>query len=215
MALSGEPLVRVFLADEHPIFLVGLHSCLQGNPCIEIVGKTNKVGQLIDAVNGAMPDVLIVSASFNGVSAMEALLMSVPYLRVIVLVDQAEAAQARHMLALGVRGFVFRQSPIQILPKAIAAVRRGEYFNDAADAQTREHIAFERINGSSIQATLTSREREVLRLIALGFSVREAADNLGIAAKSAETYKARASMKLGIDNRRKIVQYAIIQGWFQ
>jgi DNA-binding NarL/FixJ family response regulator len=54
-----------------------------------------------------------------------------------------------------------------------------------------------------------------LRLIAFGFSIREAAERIGITTKSAETYKARASSKLSIDSRQKIVQYAITQGWFQ
>lgn len=62
---------------------------------------------------------------------------------------------------------------------------------------------------------LTEREQEILRLIALGFSIREAAERIGITTKSAETYKLRASNKLSIDSRQQIVQYAITQGWFE
>jgi DNA-binding NarL/FixJ family response regulator len=92
--------------------------------------------------------------------------------------------------------------------KAIATVLRGGSFLDSPHSILT-------VGGTRRGSVLTEREKEILRLIALGFSIREAAARIGITKKSAETYKARASSKLSIESRQQIVQYAITQGWFQ
>jgi DNA-binding NarL/FixJ family response regulator len=175
MTLSGERPVRVFLADEHPIFLAGLRSCLEGQYGIEVVGEANDVARLIDTMNEAAPHIAVVSATFNGVSVIETLLVSVPLVRFIVLVEEAETARARQMISLGARGYVLKQSPRQTMVKAITAVLRGEYFLDEATPDRRVREIGNATCDAVQKPTLTHREREVLRLIALGFSVREAA----------------------------------------
>jgi DNA-binding NarL/FixJ family response regulator len=205
--LSFKRPARIFLADEHPIFLAGLRACLVEQPDIDVVGEVHSSAHLAQVIEKAAPDVAVVGESFNGVSVAESLLKDLPSRRIVVI-GEPDNACARRLLALGARGYVLKQSPGSVLCKAIATVLRGGSFLDVAGAAPQ--LADGR-RGSA----LTVREQEVLRLIALGFSIREAAERIGITTKSAETYKARASSKLSIDSRQKIVQYAIMQGWFQ
>jgi len=206
--LSFERPARIFLADEHPIFLVGLRSCLAEQSNIDVVGEVHSSAHLAQVIDKTAPDVAVVSESFNGVSVAESLLNDLPSQRILILADELDNSRARRLLALGARGYFLKQSPGSVLCKAIATIIRGGSFLDAADAVLTEE-------GGRRGSILTQREQEVLRLIALGFSIREAAERIGITTKSAETYKARASNKLRIDSRQQIVQYAITRGWFQ
>jgi DNA-binding NarL/FixJ family response regulator len=206
--LSFERPARIFLADEHPIFLAGLRFCLAEQPHIDVIGEAHSSAHLAQVIEKAAPDVAVVSESFNGVSVAEGILNDLPSQRVLVVAEELDNMRAHQLLALGARGYVLKQSPGSVICKAIATVLRGGLFLDAADAvQTPA--------GRRRGSALTNREQEVLRLIALGFSIREAAERIGITTKSAETYKARASNKLSIDSRQQIVRYAITKGWFQ
>lgn len=206
--LSFERPARIFLADEHPIFLAGLRFCLAEQPHIDVIGEAHSSARLAQVIETASPDVAVVSESFNGVSVAVGLLNDLPSQRVLVVAEELDNARAHQLLALGARGYVLKQSPVSVVCKAIATVLRGGHFLDAADAVQIPA-------GGRRGSILTDREQEILRLIALGFSIREAAERIGITTKSAETYKARASSKLSIDSRQQIVQYAITQGWFQ
>jgi len=206
--LSFERPARIFLADEHPMFLAGLHVCLAEQPNIEIVGEVHSSADLAQVIRRASPDVVVVSESFNGVSVAEGLLAALPLLRMLFVAEEGDSARARRLLARGARGYVLKQSPGSVICKAIATVLRGGCFFGFPDTVPRPA-------GGRRGSALTEREQEVFRLIALGFSIREAAERIGITPKSAETYKARASSKLHIDSRQQIVQYAITQGWLQ
>lgn len=206
--LPFERPARIFLADEHPIFLAGLRFCLAEQPHFDVIGEAHSSAHLAQVIEKAAPDVAVVSESFNGVSVAEGILNDLPSQRLLVVAEELDNARAHQLLALGARGYVLKQSPGSVMCKAIATVLRGGHFLDAADA-VRSPV--KRPRGSA----LTDREQEILRLIALGFSIREAAERIGITTKSAETYKARASNKLSIDSRQQIVRYAITKGWFQ
>lgn len=206
--LSFERPARIFLADEHPIFLAGLRFCLAEQPNMIVVGEVYSSADLARVVERAAPDVAVVGEHFNGVSVAEGLLNDLPSQRILVVAEERDNARAHRLLAFGVRGYVLKQSPGSVMCRAIATILRGGCFLDSAEpvpAQT----------GGRRGSVLTEREQEVLRLIALGFSIREAAERIGITAKSAETYKLRASTKLSIDSRQQIVQYAITRGWFE
>ncbi len=206
--LSFERPARIFLADEHPIFLAGLRACLAAQPSLDVIGEVHSAAQIARVIEAAAPDIAVIGESFNGVSVIESVLNDLPSRRIITIAEEYDNARARRLFALGARGYVLKQSPGSVLCKAIAAILRGGSFFDTPDRSVKP-VARRR------HSVLTGREQEVLRLIALGFSIREAAERIGITAKSAETYKARASSKLSIDSRQKIVQYAIMQGWFQ
>lgn len=205
--LSFERPVRVFLADEQPIFLIGLRACLAEQLDIDVVSEAHSASHLARITADIAPDIAIISVNFNGAPVIESMLANMPGQRIIALAEELDMARARKLIAGGARGYILKQSPGSVFVKAIATVLRGGSFIDLPETSL--------VSGETRRtAGLTEREQEILRLIALGFSIREAAARIGVTTKSAETYKARASHKLGIEGRRKIVQYAITQGWF-
>ncbi|WP_162501617.1 response regulator transcription factor, partial [Methylobacterium crusticola] len=126
----------------------------------------------------------------------------------------------RQALGAGARGYVLKRSVGENLLQAIRAVSGSGLYLDPAIADRFVPISdliVPRAGGRCERGAppLTEREREVIRLIALGFTNKEVAGKLGVTAKSVETYKTRASEKLDIRTRSKIVQYAMLQGWFQ
>lgn len=207
MLALGRP-ARIFLADEHPIFLAGLRFCLAEQAQIDIVGEVHSSAQLALVIGQAAPDVAVVSEHFHGFPVAEGLLAELPSLRILVIADEPDIARANRLLALGARGYVPKQSSGSVICKAIATVFRGGCFLHSADTAP---VPAGRRRGS----VLTEREQDVFRLIAFGFSIREAAERIGITTKSAETYKVRASSKLCINSRQQIVRYAITQGWLR
>lgn len=204
--LPFERPVRLFLADEQPIFLVGLRACLAEQLNVEVVGEVHSAFHLARILPEIAPDIAIVGVNFLAGSVIESLQANMPGQRMIALAEELDVARARKLIAGGVRGYILRQSPGSVFGKAIMTVLRGGCFIDVPESSLVS-------GGTRRIAALTEREQEILRLIALGFSIREAAARIGITIKTAETYKSRASHKLGIEGRPKIVQYAIMQGW--
>lgn len=207
MLLLERP-ARIFLADEHPIFLAGLRFCLSEQPNMSVVGEVHSSAGLAQVVEKAAADIVVVGEYFNGVSVAEALLSDLPSQRILVMAQKLDNARAHHLLASGVRGYVLKQSPCSVVCRAIMTILRGGCFLNVSETAPIPA-------GSRRGSVLTDREQDVLRSIALGFSVRETAERIGVTAKSAETYKMRASIKLGIYSRQQIVQYAITRGWFE
>lgn len=210
--------IRVFIADDQPIFIAGLRTLLDEIDEIEIVGQAASATQAIRLIMQTRPDIAVVDVSISGISIAEQIAIEAPEVRVICLSAHDGGAHVRHAIATGARGYVLKRSGEQHLGAAIETVSQGGLYIDPAIADR-----FAAMTGATLRQgrlscrgrrQLTDRERDVLRLIALGFTNKEVAVKLGVTAKSVETYKTRASAKLDIHSRAKIVQYAILQGWF-
>jgi DNA-binding NarL/FixJ family response regulator len=210
--------IRVFIADDHPIFIAGLRALLDDIDEIEIVGEATSPTQAIRLILQTRPDIAVVDVSMSGISVAEQITGEAPEVGVICLSAHEDGTHVRHAIAAGARGYVLKRSGEQHLGAAIEAVSQGGLYVDPAIASR-----FVSVTGAALRhrqpncrgkRLLTDRERDVLRLIALGFTNKEVAAKLGVTAKSVETYKTRASVKLDIHSRSKIVQYAILQGWF-
>lgn len=217
MVLLLDAKIRVLIADDHPIFLAGIRSFLTGHRRIEVVGEATSAAQTIQLLAQTRPSIAVAEASLNGIPMINHIIRAAPDVRVICLSEHDDDAHVREAIAAGVRGYVLKRSTCENLLGAIEAVNRGEVYVDSALAG--QVSAVFRPKPDSAKAAgqpkhaLTERERTVLKLIALGYTNREVADKLGVTIKSVETYKTRASAKLDIDSRPKIIQYAILQGW--
>lgn len=210
--------IRVLVADEHPIFIAGLRALLEESGDIDVVAQATSPIQAVRLALQTRPDVAIVDASIADLSIVEQLSAEAPDIKVICLSACVDGSRVRQAIAAGARAYVLKQSSERQLVIAIEAVSRGGIYMDAAIADrfasTRAVAALPGRASSRIRRGLTDRERDVLRLIALGFTNKEVAVKLGVTAKSVETYKTRASMKIDVHTRSRIVQYAILQGWF-
>jgi DNA-binding NarL/FixJ family response regulator len=218
MSRVRTPAARLFFADDHPIFIAGLRALFNESDDVEVVGEATAVAQISSVFDRVMPDIAVVDVLLGGVSIIRRLIAAYPDVHVICLSAHEDMTNIRQAIQDGARAYVLKSSAEQHLKGAVDAVSRGGVYIDPAIAHRvvalGENSSLSYIGRRGSQQ-LTEREREVLRLIALGYMTKEVAVKLGITGKSVETYKTRATDKLNIRSRAKIVQYAMMQGWFR
>lgn len=201
------------LVDDHQTVRQGLRALFQTVPNANIVHEASDGDAAIDALRHVAPDLLVVDLSMpkvNGLTLMRQLHYSRRHTKIIVLSRYRETGYVREAFAAGARGYVLKQSPFDELRRAIDAVLRGERHLDGAFTQP---VGADE-SGIGVTPLLTDRETEVLRRAALGHSNKEIGDVLDIAVKTVEAHKAHAMKKLGLMNRRHLIKYAALQGWF-
>lgn len=222
MGSSAERPVRLFLVDDHPLFIDGVRSLVDDIPDILVIGQAYSGARALRLISEMQPEVVILDLSMpdmNGTSLAKQIGALPAPPRIVVLTAHEERIFVREAIAAGARGYVLKRSASDNLVQAIRAVSGGGLYLDPAIAERmlpqRECLS-RNLTGQIdiIQHPLTDREREVMRLVAFGYTNKEVAAKLGVTSKSVETYKTRASEKLDIRTRTKIVQYALLQGWF-
>ena len=206
--------IRVALADDHPVVLAGIEALLLRAPDIEIVGQATAGDEALRLFSELAPDVVVADISMpglNGIELARRLTVERPDIKLIALTVHEDRAYVQPLLEAGARGYLLKRSAAEDLVRAIRAVSKGGVYLDpvvarkAIDASTSDPVA--------IGGELSEREREVLRLTAEGHSNKEIAARLEVSAKTIETYKVRASTKLGLRTRADIVRYGVRQGW--
>lgn len=205
--------LRVMLVDDHQTVRQGLRALFETMPECQVVHEASDGETALVQVRTSAPDLLVVDLSMPRVNGLE-LIRQLRYLRahtkIIVLSRYRETGYVREAFAAGARGYVLKQSPFDELRRAIEAVIRGLLHLDAALVPS----------STSDQSTLNSapaseREMGVLRRSALGDSNKEIAESLSIAVKTVEAHKSSAMKKLGLINRRQLISYAALHGWFE
>jgi DNA-binding NarL/FixJ family response regulator len=212
-------IIRVVIADDHPIVLAGLSMLIKAEPDLEIVGEATSGPEALHITRTSMPDVAIVDISLpdmNGILLARQLAADCPSVRVIVLTQYEDRAHLNQALDAGARGYVLKKSAAQCLVNALRGVLVGGLYVDPAMAAylfpQAGHPSPSR-TASKLPSSLTQRETEVLKLVATGLTAKEIAGQLDLSLSSIETYKARAADKLSIKGRAEIVRYASAQGW--
>jgi DNA-binding NarL/FixJ family response regulator len=222
MNASAENPVRLLLVDDHPLFLEGVRSLVEEAADINVVGQASSGARALRMIADLQPDVVALDLSMpdmNGTTLAKHVAMLESRTRLVILSAHEERIFVREAMAAGARGYVLKRSAGDNLIQAIRAVSSGGLYLDPAIAERMlpmRDCPPRRLAGQIdlIQQPLTDREREVIRLVAFGYTNKEVAAKLGVTSKSVETYKTRASDKLDIRSRTKIVQYALLQGWF-
>ena len=214
--------MRIFLGDDHPVFLLGLRALLNEEG-LTVVGEARSGTEALRLIGDLEPDVAVLDISMpfmHGIAVTEQLKAAASSTQVIILSGHNDRTYVHQALSAGARGYVLKRSVRENLLRAIHAACNGELYLDPGVAEylvSGSRFGIVAGNGASQdrERSLTTRETDVIRLIALGFTNKEVAGKLAITAKSVETYKRRASTKLNIHARSKIVQYAMSQGWFE
>ena len=207
---------RIVLADEHPIVLSGLRNVIVTEGDLELVGEATNGAAALTIIRETHPDVAIVDFSMpglNGIVLARRLATELPSVGVLVLTLHEDRGFVRQAFEAGVRGYVLKRSAAEHLVQAVRAVAVGSLYVDPAIARRVFDVPCRRV-GRTKSEKLTERETQVLRLLALGFTNKEIAHQLGVGVKSVETYKARGTNKLGLMTRADLVRYAAGQGWF-
>ena len=209
--------VRVLLADDHPIVLHGLRRLLESKPDFLVVAETGDGLEVLALAERYKPDVLIVDLMMPGLSGLEItrqVHLRLESIRVIVFTMQKDDGFVIQALRNGAVGYVLKDTgPIEI-EHAIHQVMQGHRY--------LSHLIADRFSdGNQINPSdqlvdpydlLTSREREVLQLVAEGYTGQEIGQRLSISPRTVEQHRAKVMHKLGFQNQREIVRYAIKKG---
>ena len=198
------------LADGEELVRSGLERLLNDRPGLEVVAVADGPEEAVRYAGGHRPDVLVVSPGDQpeavvATGLLEKLAGVSPDTSLIVLSGNADPRAARDTLRDGAMGFVLRTEGPEALVEAINRAARGEpYVNGRLGV---EMAKLERIDGD-----LTERETQVLRLVALGFTNGEIAEQLDLSVRTVETHRAHIMAKLDLDSRSELVRYAIDNG---
>ncbi len=206
-------MIRVVIADDHRIVREGVRRLLGDTGDIRIVGEAVSGQEALRAIEESTADVLLLDVSMPGSNfsdTLRAVRDRHPTLRVIVMSAHAEEEYAVRALKGGAAAYVTKERSPEELIEAIRAAAAGRRF---ISPSVGELLAAEAARDSKLPAhgRLSDRELDVLRLLASGRSVKEAAAELGLSAKTVSTYRTRLMEKLGLRSTAELIRYALEQ----
>ena len=207
-------MIRAVVVDDHAVVRSGIRLLLDREGDIEVVGEAGNAKDAIFGVRALKPDVILLDVIMPGESGIEVLpnlLKEAPESKVLVLSMQDDPSYVREAFAAGASGYVLKEAADE---EVVAAVREiangGRYVHPALGARM---VAAEAEARAAAEADpLSEREREVLRLLALGHTNQEIAKMLYISVRTAETHRAHIMQKLRLSTRAELVRYALSQG---
>ncbi len=200
--------IRIVLADDHAAMRESLRVLLDGEADIDVIAETDSLQAVMGHVNARHPDVLVLDLGMgdrgSGIEALARVHSEARETSIVVITVNDDPAFATRALDNGARGLVLKDMADSDLPTAVRDAARGKRYVSPCLAAK---LGGER--GNAGQDKLTPREREVLRLIALGHTSVEIASQLGLSPRTIETHRARIHRKLGLDTRAELVSYAL------
>jgi DNA-binding NarL/FixJ family response regulator len=206
--------IRVLIVDDHAVVRSGLRRLLEAEEDIEPVGEAPNADRAVFEALQTKPDVVLmdlVMPEKGGIEGMPAVLQSVPDAKVLVLSMQDDPRYVREAFAAGASGYVLKEAADAEVVAAIREVANGgRYVHPSLGARLVQAEADERRRAE--EDPLSDREREVLRLLALGHTNQEIASMLYISVRTAETHRAHIMQKLRLSNRAELVRYALSAG---
>ncbi|MGH3001723.1 MAG: response regulator [Gaiellaceae bacterium] len=207
-------MTRLLIVDDHAVVRAGLRLLLAAEDDFDVVGEAGDTREAIFEARALKPDVILLDVVMPGESGIEALprlKAEAPEAKVLVLSMQDDPRYVREAFAQGANGYVLKEAADS---EVVAAVREiaagGSYVHPALGARMVAADARDRAAAES--DPLSDREREVMRLLALGHTNQEIASQLFISVRTAETHRAHIMRKLGLSTRAELVRHALAQG---
>ncbi len=205
-------MIKVLLADDHSIVRAGLRRIVEESGEMEVVAEADDGREAIQLVQKTAPDVAVIDISMPGLDGLEVIsrLQSLhPKLPILVLTMHEEGQYVVRAIQAGAMGYLTKQSAPEQLVKAIRKIHDGQrYITDEAAESLALRVA-KGSNGKSPLDSLSMRELQVLRRLAMGHTNREIASAYHISIKTVDTYRARLLKKLGLRNNAELSRFAI------
>jgi two-component system, NarL family, response regulator NreC len=209
---TPERTLRLVLADDHAVVRAGLRTLLEAQGEFEVVAEAGDVDSARRYLLGHRPDVLVLDLNMPGEDSLEAIPSfreASPETRIVVLTMQQDPAFAREALRQGVLGYVLKEGAHDELVTAVRMAASGRTY---LTPELGGRLAAEPDTDSGPPDDLTEREVEVLRLIALGHTNPEIAQQLYLSVRTVESHRAHIQQKLGRSTRAELVRYALDHG---
>lgn len=214
--------IKVMLCDDHAILRSGLTRLLGEQDDIEVVGEAENGREAVQKVQELYPDIVLMDIGMpvmNGMEATKQIKKRNPDIKVLVLTMHDNEEYLFQVLQAGASGYVLKKAADSDLVNAIHVVARGDCFLYPSAAKMVVEDYLEKLRSgqepTSSYDTLTDREREILKLVAEGYTNREIAESLFISVKTVETHKSNIMEKLNLHKRAELVRYAIRKGILQ
>lgn len=206
-------MIRVLLADDHAMVRKGFRLILEGQPDMEIAGEAGNGREAVELAEKLHPDVVVMDVAMpelNGIEATRRLASSLPHTRVLALSMHKDSVYVREILRAGARGYLLKDSIDTDLISAVRAVAKGDGYispgvSDAVLSDYRRHV-------SDPLDLLTSREREVLQMIAESKTNKEIAASLNLSIYTVEAHRGKIMEKLNLHSTGELVRFAVRHG---
>ncbi len=216
-------MIRILLVDDHALFRAGMKALLQSMKAIEVVGEANNGRDAIRLVEQEQPDIVLMDIAMptlNGLDTTRHIVRKFPDVRVIILSMHTTRQYVLQALEAGASGYLVKDAALGELEAAVRAVAQGETFLSSSVSKFVVDEYKRRLNGTEISSgaaenpldILTPRQREVLQLIAEGYSTKEIAQKLDISVKTADVHRTELMKRLDIHDIAGLVRYAIRTG---
>ncbi len=206
--------IRVLIVDDHAIVRSGLRKLLEAEDGFDVVEEAGSADEAIRKARLEKPDVVLLDVTMPGRSGLEAtpeVLEAAPDAKILVLSMQDDPSYVREAFAVGARGYLLKEAADADLVQAIHEVAAGRHYVHPV-LGARLAAAEAEADAKAAADPLSDREREVLRLLALGHTNQEIAKMLYISVRTAETHRAHIMQKLRLSTRAELVRYALAHG---
>ena len=205
--------IRILLADDHAVVRQGFKMILGAQPDMEIVGEAANGREAVELSEQLKPDLVVMDVAMpglNGIEATRRIAGSVPHTRVIALSMHKDSVYVREVLRAGARGYLLKDSGAGDLVSAVRAVARGEGYLSPAISNAvlddyRRHV-------TNPVDLLTTREREVLQMLAEGKTNKEIATILDLSVYTVDAHRGRIMEKLNLHSINELVRFAVRNG---
>ena len=211
--------IKVLLVDDHTVVRQGLRLLLEAEPDMTTVGEAETGRQAVQLTQKLLPDVVVIDIampSLNGLEATRQILKAVPTTKVLVLSSYSDDEYVYQLTEAGAAGYLLKQTAATDLIKAIREAKKGNaFFSPAISKRLLEHYREAFLRGVPVRKRsdlLTSREAEVLQLIAEGRPNKQIASELCISIKTVEKHRQQVMNKLNIHDVAGLTRYALSKG---
>ena len=210
--------VRLLIADDHKIFRQGIKKLLEEEQDLQVVGEAADGREVVKKATELKPDIILMDiamANLNGLEATKQIKKVLPESKIIMLTMHKNEEYVLQSFQAGASGYILKEGAVEELVSAIRSIYAGKSFLSPTVSKTLVDAYLRKMETGKTETPfdlLTDREREVLQLIAEGFTNREVAKQLFISVKTVEAHRAHIMQKLNIHDIAKLVKYAIQKG---
>ena len=211
--------ITVLLADDHVVVREGFRMVLGAEKDMKVVAEARNGREAVQLAKKFHPDVVVMDIAMpllNGFEATRQILKAVPTTKILILSAYSDVEYVERVIALGAAGYLLKESSAEVLSKAIREAQKGNIFFGSAISKHLEKQNEKLLNPRGLlkkkNTRLSSREAEVLQLIAEGKANKQTAADLGISIKTVEKHRQNAMAKLDIHDTAGLTRYAIAEG---
>ncbi|GAB4471775.1 MAG: response regulator transcription factor [Anaerolineales bacterium] len=206
--------IKVLLADDHTILRDGIRSLIEDEPDMEVVGEAEDGITVIKLAETLQPDVILMDIAMpllNGLEATRQIRKNNPRAKILILTMHENEEYIRQVLAAGAMGYILKDAAARELLGAIRAVNKGEVVLSPAITRliVTDYLRWGDLTAQDTSDGLTDRERQILQLIAEGYTNKQISEILTISVKTVQAHRLNLMKKLDLHDRGELIKYAI------